>query len=247
MRCLPLFLIALLAAAALPAVARAPDPAPAPVAPAPAAAANETMNGTVAGVLIAALTEQFGGRSVSIMLDQVDAQPASIRDSVVRGQGRARIGGDEDWIGFRFSTLYDTVFNSAAYPGITLGGVTSDERNLPNDPVLVRQLDERVVERLGQEFAEQTVRLQLDRISTVEAGSHYLRIDAGGIADFGPEGTSSARIEALYDLRERAWLRVDYELGPGVGLLQELDALARPLDNSADLVLVESAPAAGPP
>src|SRR5690606_1342230 len=137
-------------------------------------AASDTMNGTVAGVLVAALTDQFGGRSVSIMLDQVGAQPASIRDSVVSGQGRARIGGDEDWIGFRFSTLYDTAFNSAAYPEITLGGVTSDERNMPNDPMLVRQLDERVVEQLAQEFAEQTVRLQLDRISTVEAGSHYL-------------------------------------------------------------------------
>src|SRR3546814_7587273 len=97
---------------------------------------------------------------------------------------------------------------------------------MPNDPMLVRHLDERVFERLGQEFAEQTVRLQLDRITTVEAGSHYLRIDASGIADFGPEGTSSARIEALYDLREDAWLRVDYVLGPGAGLLPGLDALA---------------------
>src|SRR5690606_31250825 len=103
------------------------------------------------------------------------------------------------------------------------------------------------VEQLGQEFAEQTVRLQLDRISTVEAGSHYLRIDAAGIADFGPEGTSSARIEALYDLRERAWLRVDYELGPGVGLLQELDALARPQDKPGDLALMGAASVASSP
>src|SRR3546814_4926036 len=124
------------------------------------------MNGAVAGVLIAALTEQFGGRSVSIMLDKVSAHQASIRDSAVSGEGRARIGGEDEWIGFRFSTLYDTAFNSAAYPEITLGGVTGDERNMPNDPMLVRQLDERVVERLGQEFAEQTVRLQLDRITT---------------------------------------------------------------------------------
>src|SRR3546814_892417 len=139
------------------------------------------MNGAVAGVLIAALTEQFGGRSVSIMLDKVSAQQASIRDSAVSGEGRARIGGEDEWIGFRFSTLDDTAFNSAAYPEITLGGVTGDERNMPNDPMLVRQLDERVVERLGQEFAEQTVRLQFDRITTVEAGSTYLRIVATGI------------------------------------------------------------------
>src|SRR3546814_13331265 len=97
------------------------------------------MNGAVAGVLIAALTEQFGGRSVSIMLDKVSAQQASIRDSAVSGEGRARIGGEDEWIGFRFSTLYDTAFNSAAYPEITLGGVTGDERNLPTAPMLFRQ------------------------------------------------------------------------------------------------------------
>ena len=204
MRRLPLFLIALWAAFAPPATAmRALDSALVQASPTAPAGANDTMDGAVAGVLIAALTEQFGGRSVSIMLDTVSVAQASLRDSTVTGQGRARIGADEEWIGFRFSTLYDTAFNSAAYPEITLGGVTSDERDLPNDPLLVRQLDERVTERLGQEFADQAVRLQLDRITTVEAGSHYLRIDASGIADFGPEGTSSARIEALYDLRER--------------------------------------------
>src|SRR3546814_19999295 len=97
---------------------------------------------------------------------------------------------------------------------------------MPNDPMLVRQLDERVVERLGQEFAEQTVRLQFDRITTVEAGSHYLPIDASGIADFGPEGTSSARIEALSELRAGAWLRVHYVLAPRADLVQARAALA---------------------
>src|SRR3546814_8024491 len=70
--------------------ARALDAAPTTAAPAPATAASDTMNGAVAGVLIAALTEQFGGRSVSIMLDKVSAQQASIRDSAVSGEGRAR-------------------------------------------------------------------------------------------------------------------------------------------------------------
>src|SRR3546814_12118609 len=97
---------------------------------------------------------------------------------------------------------------------------------MPNDPMLVRQLDERVVERLGQDFAEQTVRLQFDRITTVAAGSHYLRIDASGIADFGPDVPSSARPEALYALPEGACLRVAYVLGPVPGLLLALDPLA---------------------
>ncbi len=202
-----------------------PGPQPSPP-PAPAAiGGNDAINGAVAGVLVAALTEQFEGRAVAVMLDQVNVQPASIRDRIVSGLGRARIEGDQDWIGFRFSTLYDATFGSAAYPDISLGGVTGDERNVPNDPALLRQLDGRVSERLGNEFSGQSVRLQLDRITTVEAGSRYLRINASGIADFGPEGTSPTRIEALYDVRDKAWLRVSYELGPGAGM-QELGALA---------------------
>jgi hypothetical protein len=228
MRRLPLFplLILLLGPGMLPAATvKAPDPVPAPAAAGPAAGGTEAINGAVAGVLIAALTEQFGGRSVSIMLDKVNVLPASIRDRTVSGEGRARIEGDEDWIGFRFNTLYDTTFNSAAYPDITIGGVTGGERDVPNDTVLVRELDDRVVERLGQEFSGQVVRLQLDRITTVEAGSRYLRINASGIADFGAEGTSPAQIEGLYDRRGKTWLRVNYELGPGAGM-QELGALA---------------------
>src|SRR3546814_15377626 len=122
------------------------------------------------------------------MHDKVGAHQASIRDSAVSGEGRARIGGEDEWIGFRFSTLYDTAFNSAAYPEITLGGVTGDERNMPNDPMLVRQLEQPVVERLGQEFAAKTVRLQLERITTAAAGSHYLPTDSSGNADFSPGG-----------------------------------------------------------
>src|SRR3546814_12933641 len=96
MRRLPLLLIVLLTAAALPATAaRALDAAPTTTASAPATAGSDTMNGAVAGVLIAALTEQFGGRSVSIMLDKVSAHQASIRDSAVSGEGRARIGGED--------------------------------------------------------------------------------------------------------------------------------------------------------
>lgn len=204
------------------ATAQAPKPAAAPT---PAVGGTEAINGAVAGVLIAALAEQFGGRPVSIMLDKVTVQPASIRDRAVSGEGRARIDGDDGWIGFRFSTLYDTTFNSAAYPDITLGGVTSDERDVPNDNVLVRELDDRVIEGLAREFSDQTVRLQLDRITTVEAGSHYLRINASGIADFGAEGTSPAQIEALYDRRGKVWLRVNYELGPGAGM-EQLGVLA---------------------
>lgn len=175
---------------------------------------REAIDGAVAGVLVGALTEQFGGRTVAIKLDKVSVLPSSIRDRIVSGTGRLQIGADQEWIGFRFSTLYDTDIGNASYPDITLGGVTSDEHEIPNDATLVSQLDDNVVGRLGSEFANQNVRLQLDRIVTVEAGTRYLRISASGIADFGRDGTTPAQVEALYDRRDRAWLRVNYELGP---------------------------------
>lgn len=178
---------------------------------------RDVVDGAVAGVLVGALAEQFGGRAVSVRLDQVEVLPSSIRDRIVSGTGRVSIGGDEDWIGFRFNTLYDTVLGSAAYPDIALGGIASGERLVPNDPMLIRQLDDTVVARLGEEFASQAVRLQLDSITTVEAGTRYLRINASGIADFGRDGTTPTQIEGLYDLRDRAWLRVNYELGPAPG------------------------------
>src|SRR3546814_16631275 len=95
------------------------------------------------------------------MLDKVSAQQASISDRAVSGEGRARIGGEDEWIGFRFSTLYDPALNSAAYPEITLGGVTGDERNMPNDPMLVLQHDE-------------------ERQNVVEGKSESHRVEPGG-------------------------------------------------------------------
>ncbi len=179
---------------------------------------RDAIDGAVAGVLVGALTEQFGGRSVSIKLGKVNVLPSSIRDRIVSGEGRVRIGTDEDWIGFRFNTLYDTSVGNAAYPAITLGGVASGEREIPNDTTLVRQLDDNIVSRIGKEFASQTVRLQFDTITTVEAGTRYLRINASGIADFGRDGTTPAQIEGLYDRRDNTWLRLNYELGQAPGI-----------------------------
>jgi len=234
----PLFLVLLLAggsafaattqppAVATPATAKATHALPAQASvKSPASTGSEAIDGAVAGVLVGTLGEQFGDRTVSIMLDKVSVQVSSIRDRIVSGEGRVKIGGDEDWIGFRFSTLYDTTVGSAAYPDITLGGIISGEREIPNDTALVRQLDDNVVGRLGKEFSSQAVRLQLDRITTVEAGKRYLRINASGIADFGRDGTSPAQIEALYDRQNNSWLRVNYELGPGAGM-REVGVLA---------------------
>src|SRR5690606_37006749 len=140
--------------------------------------------------------------------------------------GNDESGGDADWIGFRYRTLYDTLHGSAGYPELTLGAANDGERAVPNDAMLVGELDARVVARLDEEFGGQPVRLQLDRITTMEAGSRYLRIEANGIADFGQEGTTPAQVDALYDRKDASWLRVNYELGPAVGMSMPSDEVA---------------------
>ena len=173
---------------------------------------RETLDGVVAASLVGALSEQLGGRAVKIRLKQVDVQTTSLRDRLVSGQGEMQIESSQDWIGFRYSTLYDAISESAGYPELSIGTVGPGGRTLPNDSKLVRELDDRVVGMLGDEFGYQQVRLQLDRIDTVEAGARYLRIDARGIADFGLDGTAPTRVEALYDREQNAWLRVTYTL-----------------------------------
>jgi len=174
---------------------------------------RETLDGVVAAALVGALSEQLGDRPVKIKLERVDVQTTSLRDRLVTGQGAMQIDNAEDWIGFRFSTLYDALLESAGYPELSIGTVGPEGRVVPNDATLVRELDDRVVDMLGKEFGTQQVRLQLDRIATMEAGTRYLRIDARGIADFGLDGVSPVQVEGLYDRQERKWLRAAYTLG----------------------------------
>lgn len=201
-----------LGAAAIPAAPSKPPVASSAQSRAAIAMERETLDGVVAASLVGALSEQLGGRAVKIRLKQVDVQTTSLRDRLVSGQGEMQIEASQDWIGFRFSTLYDAIFETAGYPELSIGTVGPGGRTVPNDSKLVRELDDRVVGMLGEEFGYQQVRLQLDRIDTVEAGARYLRIDARGIADFGLDGTAPTRVEALYDREQNAWLRVTYTL-----------------------------------
>lgn len=180
---------------------------------APATSGDDAMDSAVAAVVVAALGDQFSGNgTVSVRLDSIDVQASGDRDRVVSGAGRVRLGDDPDWIGFRYRTRYDANFGNAGYPELTLGGVDADERNIPNDALLVRQLDDQVVAELDRAHGG-NARLQLDRIDSAEAGRRFLRISASGIVDFGLRGLTPIRIESLYDVSRSAWQRVYYELG----------------------------------
>jgi hypothetical protein len=205
---LPSFLIALALATAPPVMAAKPASA----APATQPGEREILHGIVAAALVGALSEQLGGRAVKVRLGQVDVRATSLRDRVVSGQGELQIDGAPEWLGFRFSTLYDSLYESAGYPELSIGTVGPEGRAVPNDSSLIREAEDRVVEQLSREFGYQKVWLQLDRIATMESGRRYLRIDASGTADFGRDGAAPARIEGLYDREQKVWLRVAYVL-----------------------------------
>jgi hypothetical protein len=183
-----------------------------------AAQERETLDGVVAASLVGALSEQLGGRAVKVRLGRVDVQTTSLRDRRVSGQGEVQIGNAEEWIGFRFVTLYDAILESAGYPELDIGIAGTAGKAVPNDATLVRELDDHVVAKLGEEFGGQRVRLRLDRIATLEAGSRYSRIDATGIADFGLDGTAPVRVEGLYDRIDKTWLRASYTLDEDAGI-----------------------------
>jgi hypothetical protein len=180
-----------------------------------AAPRSERLQDAVASVVVVALTEQFDGRVIEVSIDDYDVQILGAREREVSGRGKVAVGDDpEDTIRFRYRTLYDVVTTDAAYPAITVDGTgNGGERSVPNDATLIGALDARVASELSRELGGKPVWLQFDAIESYENGQGYVRIDAAGIADFGVEGRTPARVEAVYDRRQDKWVRVHYQLG----------------------------------
>jgi hypothetical protein len=166
----------------------------------------------VAGVVVGALAARFDGRAVEARFGAIDDQPGDAGRRAISGEGEMRFVGDWAWIGFQFSTQYDVLLGQAAAPELVLG-VGAEARPVPNDVAVVQQLDDRLVQALRADLAFASIRLQLDRIEAVETGQNYLLIDAWGLADFGPDGSSKIRIAAFYDRRSGQWLQLHYDLG----------------------------------
>lgn len=182
--------------------------------------ARQGMQDAVASVVVVALTEQFDGKAVSVDIDTYDVEVSGARERIVSGQGTVRIGGDGPMsaIAFRYRTLYDVVASNAGYPSISIDKLGSGaERSVPNDSVLISSLDERVGSALERELGDQQVWLQFNEIESFESGDRYVRISATGLADFGVDGSSPVRVEAMYDRAANAWLRLNYELGSQFG------------------------------
>lgn len=169
----------------------------------------------VAGSVVSALAERFGGRAVEVRFDGVELSGLDGRRQSVSGRGGVRFAGESAWIGFRFSSLYDTLLGQPERPQVEIG-VGGEGRPVPNDVVALRQLEDRMTATLRDAMAT-TARLQLDRVETFETGQHYLSMDAEGLADFGLDGSRAIRVRALYDRRDGQWLQLDYDLGAAAG------------------------------
>lgn len=181
---------------------------------------RQGLQDAVASVVVVALTEQFDGKPVSVDIDTYDVEVSDARERIVSGQGTVRLGGDgpTSSIGFRYRTLYDVVASNAAYPTISIDTLgAGGERSVPNDSGLISDLDQRVGAALERELGDRQVWLQLDDIQSFESADRYVRVAATGLADFGVDGSSPVRVEAMYDRGTRAWLRLNYELGAQFG------------------------------
>lgn len=174
---------------------------------------DEAMDSAIATAVIAAVARQFDEAQVEVRLDRVSVQPASIQDRAVGGYGRLQIGQDKAWIPFRFEALYDTDSTAVSDPRLVLGE-SDPGREVAAESDIARTLATRVHSALDDEFSGQPFDLVVDRVVTQEAGERLVQVRGMGTVDFGPEGATAARIDALYDPVEARWLRVSYELGP---------------------------------
>lgn len=194
--------------------------------------ADEQVQAAVAAVLVPTLGGEFGGAVLELRLGEADVEITGPRDHVVHGVGQLRFTGDagsDDWLAFRYRTRYDPVFATAGYPEIMLGGdgAGDGEHFVPNDAGLMAELEARVGAELEAYPGAGRVFLQLDDISSMQSGQRFVRIEAHGLADFGPGGSTTARIDALYDLHASAWLSVDHALGPNIAANPDFAAAIR--------------------
>lgn len=174
---------------------------------------DQALDGAVAAAVIAGVSRQFGESRVEVRLDSVGVQPASIRDRVVGGHGRLKLGRERAWIPFRFEALYDTESTAVSHPRLVLGEA-SPGNEIASDSEIARALTERVGTALNDEFSQQAFDLVIDRVVAQDVGDRLVQVRGSGTVDFGPDGATAAQIDALYDPAESRWLHVTYELGP---------------------------------
>lgn len=177
---------------------------------------REAADSALAGALVGIANEQFNGARIELKLDTVDMQAVSPRDRDASGTGQLRIGGDVDWLPFRYRALYDTDTQTASGATITLGSTDAGGTEVNAAHTMAVELARAAGERLRAEFPGQRVGLELSRVQQLKSG-RYQRFLAMGNVAFDREPGTKAAIEGLYDPATRRWLRLNYELGDTAG------------------------------
>lgn len=178
---------------------------------------ERAMRDAMAGAVIGAIANQFGEREVQIKLDTIRSQQINLIDYTVSGEGHIRLGDNATWIALDYQGLYDPSTATMSAPRLHLGGQDSASA-LDRKAPLSRQLLVEVNKRIGQEFAQQAVSVTLETVRAQALDGQHLRLVALGAADFGAEGAAATTIDAIYDTRSAAWVRMDYQLDGDSGL-----------------------------
>ncbi len=173
---------------------------------------TQAIDDAMAAAVIGAISGEFSERDVQVKLDQVSVAPAGMAQRDLSGAGRLLIGKDAQWIPFHFTALYDTAQASVSNPGLTLGG-GGEGHAATIQSSMGRRLTGAVDARLHAEFGQQPSRFAPESVRVIPLGARYLRVEASGLADFGPDGTTPAGVHGLYDQRNGRWVRLAYELG----------------------------------
>lgn len=173
--------------------------------------AAQSLDAAIAAALIGAIAKQFGERRVEVKLDDVKSAPVNLIDLQVAGDGRLRIGEDEEWLPVKFEGLYDSMAAVVVQPRLTVGDA-GDGVEVPLDSAMAAGLQAEAARRVQAEFALQPVSLRLDRVREVATGKRYARLEANGAVDFAEQGSSVATVNALYDRQSNEWLQLHYEL-----------------------------------
>lgn len=172
-------------------------------------AADSALAGALVGIVA---TELSMGDPIQLKLETVDMEAVSPRDRKVTGTGLLKLADDSEWLPFRYRALYDTQTQTASWGRITLGSHDQGGEAVKSGDASLAKLVRAAGSRMGQEFPQQKVALDIASARQFPAG-RYQRFLAQGAASFDGQDPVQARIEGLYDPAHKRWLRVGYELG----------------------------------